>query len=117
VDDCTTPARAKGLCAKHRMRQLRTGDPTMVRRPGRPKIAHLEQLRELFEHDWSARTIARFWRASRIIAGSGGQDALMAAVQRCTRPNGTINVAAFEREADRAIMQWVHDHPDHEDKA
>ncbi len=59
MDDCTTPARAKGLCAKHRMRQLRTGDPTMVRRPGRPKIA----------------------------------------------------------QADRAIMQWVHDHPDHEDEA
>ena len=34
ISGCRTPAIAQGLCAKHYMRQRRTGDPTAKRKPG-----------------------------------------------------------------------------------
>lgn len=34
ISGCANPAIAQGLCAKHYMRQRRTGDPTVKRRPG-----------------------------------------------------------------------------------
>jgi hypothetical protein len=38
ISGCRTPAIAQGLCAKHYMRQRRTGDPTVKRKPGpKPK--------------------------------------------------------------------------------
>src|SRR5215813_8456138 len=38
ISGCRTPAIAQGLCAKHYMRQRRTGDPTAKRKPGpKPK--------------------------------------------------------------------------------
>jgi len=114
VTDCDAPARAKGLCAKHRMRQLRTGDPEKVRRPGRPPSQARAMVKEILGSDFgSPRTFSRYWTAYRLLAELGGQEALQTANAKATRPNGSINVAAFEREALRALLQAV----DQEDAA
>jgi hypothetical protein len=97
VDGCNHGAVAKGLCAKHYARARRAGDPTKTRRSGRPHDEMLAVGRNLFP-DWSPRTIARWARAMRLLRS--GDDDVPAAIERVTRPNGTMNVSEFERDAE-----------------
>jgi hypothetical protein len=68
IEGCGGEAVAKGLCAKHYMRQRRGGDPTVRRKPG-PKISSSSwaiTLEKTYPH-WSARTKARYASAMQIL--------------------------------------------------
>jgi hypothetical protein len=97
VDGCNHTATTKGMCGKHYMRARRTGDPNKTRRAGRPRSEMLKVGRVMFR-EWSPRTIARWARAMRLLRS--GDDDVPAAIKRVTRPNGTMNVSEFERDAE-----------------
>jgi hypothetical protein len=96
ISKCRNKAVAKGLCAKHYMRARRAGDPTKVRKPGRPR-ARLTQL--MAGTNWSPRTLARFRRASRLLLKFTDKSAkrLMA---EATRSNGSVNVSKLLKICD-----------------
>jgi hypothetical protein len=99
--DCQAPAVAKGLCAKHNMRLRRHGDPAKVERPGRKDQD--SALRQMFAHLWSDRTYARYKRGVRLLRFLGLD--VEQVVLLATRPNGTMNLAKFERIAeDMAVI-------------
>lgn len=104
VADCPTLATAKGMCAKHRMRQLRTGDPEKVRRPGRRCDGNRAVVLAIMDDAFSPRGFQRYWTVRRLLIALG---AFEDAHSRFTRPNGSINVAAMEREAARAVFKYV----------
>ena len=76
------------------MRQRRTGNPNLTRKPGRRR----GPLRDLFS-DWSARTLARFSRAMNALGGVGGEETCALALKAATRLNGSVNVEELERQA------------------
>lgn len=74
---------------------------------GRPASAARAHLRQLMS-EMSDRTFARFWWAWTVFAELDAMDTLyIDAVNRATRPNGSLNVAALERSAWEAIWQEV----------
>ena len=82
IDGCDGKPVAKGLCAKHYMRQRRAGDPRRVRRPG-PKASEARYLMR----EWSPRTYARFVQAMRMLEDAGGgAEAKQQAVKAASRP-------------------------------
>jgi hypothetical protein len=56
IKGCKTKPVARGLCAKHYMRQRRTGDPATIRKSGRKLDAVADFMRR--STDWSPRTLA-----------------------------------------------------------
>ena len=94
IMDCDDEATSRGLCAKHYMRWRRHGDSNAVQKSGRKRKSIG---RQMFEHDWSPRTIARFDKAHRLAARihevAGFNDAFEKAVQSATRPDGSLNVS------------------------
>jgi hypothetical protein len=54
--------------------------------------------------DLSERTFARYWRATRMLWELGGPEAVRSAIQAHSRPNGTLNIAAMERDAEYAVL-------------
>ncbi len=90
----------------HYARQRRTGDPLTVRRPGpKPSEARASWAAILGE-DWaSERTISRHWSAMKMLWDVGGD--ARAALTAATRPNGTVNVAEFERQAWSTVFAFV----------
>ena len=103
VDECLKSARARGLCPQHYQRWRRTGDALAVRRPGRRREKLRARTAEIVGIDISERTFARYWRATRMLWELGGPEAVKAAIQAHTRANGTMNVAAMERDAEHAV--------------
>ena len=101
-EGCVAAVKAKGLCSTHYMRSRRTGDAAKVRAPGRPKSVMRELLPEL-----SGRSLSRLETAMRCLLKTEGEAGYNAAVLRCTRPNGTINVSAIYRESMRSVMRYA----------
>jgi hypothetical protein len=99
IEGCDTKPVAKGLCAKHNMRQRRTGDPNRVRKPGRKRNPVLELLTE----NRSRRSNMRFVLAARWLREAGADDdALRQAIKTASRPNGTLNISRLLGIAARA---------------
>jgi hypothetical protein len=109
VADCSATVKAHGMCAKHYMRGWRGGDPQTAPRQGRPADPLRATWRRKFP-DMSDRSFARLWAAmwplavDRVVirdeqAGTE-QKADEYAIQRATRPNGSLNVAELERAAE-----------------
>jgi hypothetical protein len=68
VPTCGAHAVARGLCAKHYMRQRRRGDADSTGKPGRPRSeVYLKAVRQWFP-DSSPRTQARWARIYRLIS-------------------------------------------------
>ena len=103
VKGCKTKPVAKGLCAKHYMRQRRTGDPMQTGRAGRKPSPTLALYRSVFHSDWGARTIARYAWAMTMLPSNSKES--IAAIKAATRPNGTVNVS---RLSDIAAMTHAH---------
>jgi hypothetical protein len=109
ITGCRAPARSRQLCATHYRRWLRTGDAASARKPGRPPDPYRTQLKALGNGDWSARTLATYITAVRLLHAWATPDECAAAITRATRENGTLNVTHLRREADAAIMRVVDD--------
>jgi hypothetical protein len=105
-DGCGDPVKARGWCAKHYRRWLRTGDPGTCRKPG-PERSVARQAMDMAHmgREWSPRTVARYQAALNLLRESG-VDARPVSTP-CVRPNGTINVSAFERRARAAVAAVV----------
>jgi hypothetical protein len=89
IEGCDTKSVAKGLCAKHYMRQRRTGNPNQVRKPGRKRSPPLELLTE----NRARRSNMRFVLAARWLREAGADDdALRQAIKAASRPNGMLNI-------------------------
>lgn len=89
------------------------------KKPGRPKDATLDIYRQLFGDVWSARTIARYRVCMKRLSALGidGEHPTFAALhKRCSRPNGTLNVARLDEitecMAAMAAARLVHVQPD-----
>jgi hypothetical protein len=113
IEGCDGKTAVKGLCAKHYMRVRRTGDPSKTRPPGPPRKAGLTAfLRGQFS-DLSPSTQNRHIRAYKVLTAFSGQEALEAAILKASRANGSVNVAAMERQADlvlsMAMKTWPKD--------
>jgi hypothetical protein len=107
IEGCDGNTTVKGLCAKHYMRVRRTGDPSKTRPPGPPRKAGLTAfLRSQFS-DLSPSTQNRHIRACKVMTAFGGQEALEAAISKASRANGSVNVAAMERQADLVLSMAV----------
>ena len=93
--DCQAKAVAKGLCAKHYMRLRRHGDPAKVNARGRRDgdTAARKMMSEL-----SDRSYARFQRGLGLLRLFELDVAPV--IAKCTRPNGSMNSAMFERLAE-----------------
>jgi hypothetical protein len=93
IDGCDREPLAKGLCAKHYVRQRRAGDPSRVGKAGRKTPADLDYWRTTFP-DWSPRAQARFVRAMRMLEDAGGgTEEKQRAIKAATRSNGSVNVS------------------------
>lgn len=106
IEGCKGKVTAKGLCAKHYMRQRRQGSPEAVGKAGRPRDpAGLAFYQSLFS-DWSPRTVARYWRTVKLLELLGADVNEM--ISRSTRANGTVNVSSLlERVEGMAAMRLV----------
>jgi hypothetical protein len=104
TEGCGKAVHAKGLCTAHYRRLLRHGDAARRDQAGRkPKNP---VLRSLFP-EYSPRTYSRFQKAFNIITGALGTDGWQQCVERHSRSNGRLNIAAMEREAGAVLARWV----------
>ena len=92
---CKGKAVAKGLCGKHNMRLRRHGDPAKVNARGRRDgdAATRKMMSEL-----SDRSYARFQRGLGLLRLFELDAAPV--IAKCTRKNGSMNCAMFERLAE-----------------
>jgi len=109
IEGCQGKTVARGLCAKHYMRVRRTGDPAVTGKRGRPREqnVHMAMAREVWDENWSERTMARFaaatWNLDQCSA-----EASVKVWESCRRPNGTTNVSLL---LERSIELWWLEHP------
>ena len=101
ITDCQNKPVAKGLCAKHYMRQRRSGDPNKVRKRGpvseRPAGV-------------SARTWSRFTHAGLLFEAMGySREDFLRAMEWVKRPNGSFNVSKLYEEAERLKRDILED--------
>ena len=89
IEGCARKPVAKGLCAKHYMRDRRTGDANRVRKAGRKK----SKVRSLMPEGWSPRTCTRFVHAMDMLWAACDQGEVKRAIEAATRPNGSLNVS------------------------
>jgi hypothetical protein len=108
IKGCQGKVVVRGLCAKHYMRERRTGDPTKIGKPGPAPSPYMAMANFVSEGEWSPRTMARYAEASRILDGCSAP-ARAALLKACTRPNGSINVSNL---LGRAAMLWSEEHSD-----
>jgi len=102
IDGCRGKVVARGMCAKHYMRERRTGDATKKGKPGPPPSKYMTIARSVSEGDWSPRTMARYAEASRIL-DSYSAKSRAALIKSCTRPNGSINVSMLFDSCRHAV--------------
>jgi hypothetical protein len=100
IDGCYAKAVAKGLCAKHYMRQRRNGDPEKVCKAGRRQSELSAQAKWVFPNA-SPTTRARWKAAMKLL---GGDPEAGEVVRRATRPNGSVNVS---RMLEMAIATYL----------
>jgi hypothetical protein len=90
IEGCDAKPVAKGLCAKHYMRQRRQGSPDKVGKPGRPCSPLLECLREE-QREWerkrvsgpvTSRTLTRRARRYRLEHARLSDEAIMGRIER-----------------------------------
>jgi hypothetical protein len=63
--------------------------------------------RQMFP-EWSERTRARWARAMRMMVATGVPgDVQKTVLKNATRPNGSFNVAEFERRAEDVAAAWL----------
>jgi hypothetical protein len=105
IKGCYGKKVARGLCAKHYMRWMRTGS-TETRKPGpRPKRSLRNDIREAMrEEKWSARTMARFLKAFELLSVCG-QDVSKNAILAASRRSGSLNVSKLLDLAEQAYFQ------------
>jgi hypothetical protein len=99
---CKGKAVARGLCGKHNMRLRRHGDPAKVNARGRRDgdAAMRKMMRGL-----SDRSYARFQRGLGLLRLFELDAAPV--IAKCTRPNGSINFAMFERLAEGMVAMTL----------
>ena len=95
IEGCEGKAVAKGLCAKHYMRQRRTGYPSGIGKAGRKRSwQRLLIEEEGLDTAWSSRTCTRYVQAVGMLCEAGcDTEDLDRAIDRAQRPNGTLNVS------------------------
>jgi hypothetical protein len=94
IERCDAEPVAKGLCARHYMRQRRQGSPDKTGKPGRPRGVYQETYRPLFRN-WSPRKLARHIRAMRMIEDDGLR---RKAIEENIRHG--VNVSSLEEAAE-----------------
>jgi hypothetical protein len=57
--------------------------------------------------EMSERNFARYWSCVQLFREVLGDAEHGAAVRASTRPNGSFNVARFERETHARLMRWL----------
>jgi hypothetical protein len=111
IEGCPDKPIAKGLCAKHYMRERRTGDAKQTRKPGRKPDAYVALLRGIVGEDFgSPSTFARYTAAMKMLRVVDIKTR-QAAVTAASRPNGTLNVSKL---LGIASMHYVGSLPDDE---
>ena len=110
VSDCVTPARTRGLCRKHYMRNYRHGDPGIKNRTGPRRDPATAILLEQFPNQ-SRRTRTRFARAIQL-AGLirdyfNIEGALEDAIRHATRPNGSLNATLVLAHVEKRMAMLV----------
>jgi hypothetical protein len=101
IEGCELPAKGKGMCAKHYMRQRRHGSTDTTKRSG-PKTSSIRRDVRLMLKDFSDRTFGRYWKAIGIIRELGGD--LEKAINECSRKNGSMNMSKLERLAEKMLL-------------
>src|SRR5215472_15642373 len=97
IQGCDSQPVAKGLCGKHYMRQLRTGDPNTAPRKSGPKSDPVRRQQRVTMNDcnWSDRTFARYRKAITILqqqCGIASRD-LDKVLHEASRADGSVNVS------------------------
>lgn len=116
IEGCDAKPVAKGLCAKHYMRQRRHGDAAVTGKPG-PKPNEAKVFARNLFRDWSPRTLARYEHAMRMankIAGVTGESAAeiikrMVKVNAHKSGNGNFSVAGLEASIEFAAIKIILD--------
>jgi hypothetical protein len=99
IEGCQSRSVAKDLCAKHYMRERRTGDASRTRKPGRKRDPAIAMHRKLMTPDFGSRSkFSRYIAAMRLLADSD-LATRQAVINKASRPNGTINIAKLQRLA------------------
>jgi hypothetical protein len=101
IKGCDAPILAKGLCAKHYMRQRKHGKTDIVEKRGRKPFEFKAMQRQLMmQTDWSQSTFERFWLAFRILhsCGASAQERKRV-IENAARPNGSLNISKLVRDA------------------
>jgi len=102
---------ATGLNPKPRLKPMSCslGFVPDGRKPGRPRNEVLAHLRSLFP-EYSERTVARLHRGLDLLAwGEVPDEVQQRVLKRCTRPNGSLNVAEFKRSAEDVAVAHLLD--------
>jgi hypothetical protein len=101
VKDCPNNSVAKGLCAKHYMRQRRSGDPNKVRKRGPASKRPMGV---------SARTWSRFTHAGLLFEAMGySYEDFKRAMDWAKRRDGSFNVSKLFEEAERLKRDILED--------
>ena len=97
IEGCQSKPVAKDLCAKHYMRERRTGDASKTRKPGRKPDPYLTGMRAIMGADFGSRgTFSRYVSAMRLL---NDEATMVRVINAATRPNGSINVAKLHEMA------------------
>ena len=108
--DCSSPATAKGLCAKHYMRLRRHGDASRALKAGRKPDLWAAKVRMSFD-GISARSLGRYMHAIRLLRTHELDFAMY--INRATRANGSLNMARLEDMAETAVaFRFLDEHPE-----
>ena len=101
IEGCDAPVLAKGLCAKHYMRQRKHGRADVVEKRGRrPGELKAMQKQLMMQGDWSQSRFERWWLAIRILHSSGASEPeRKRVIESASRPNGSLNVSKAVRAA------------------
>lgn len=103
ITGCDRPAVARELCARHYMRERRTGSAEQTRRAGRKPSPYLTHMRTLIGRDWSRSTLYRYTLAMSLMRDLD-DETKKAAIAAAARPNGTINVSKMLELAASATL-------------
>lgn len=101
IKGCDAPMLAKGLCAKHYMRQRKHGKTNVVEKRGRKQNKDKAAQRQLMmPGGWSESTFERYWLAFKVRNSSGASDQERnQAIKNAARPSGSLNVSKLVRES------------------
>jgi hypothetical protein len=91
IEGCNGLIVAKGLCAKHYMRQRRYGSPHAHRKSGSKPRKDYAVPADLFA-EWSPSTQARYRKTHRMMSVLG-QEPSEQAIKAATCLNGSLNVS------------------------